>query len=266
MTAHRALWESTLFSLIRLSPIVAPATIVPVLYDDPAIADLILKRLLALLVTLVFWNMTEGAAILWMRAKNQGSERERSYLLVTMLCGIVTVAFLQYGRSLSTQGIFLLTLATLSIRGMSRTGWENARPLAGFVGAIMGNSLLALASLFCITPTFYWQSVVVAVAIGSSVAAVEASWYTHTVSKEAFTRWAGPLLRATLALGPIIIATMAMSNQIPLSYALTCLVLPPITQVLRRANAHGTIPSTTLTGAAGIYLLFLTIMTVCASL
>jgi hypothetical protein len=264
MTSHRALWESTLFSLIRLSPVVAPATIVPVVYDDPAIADLILKRLLALLVTLVFWNMTEGSAILWMKAKNQGSDKVRSYLLVTMLCGVVTVAFLQYGRSLSTQGIFLLTLATLSIRGMSRTGWENDRPLAGFLGAIVGNSLLALTALFCITPTFYWQSAIVAVAFGSSVAAVEASWNAQTLPKEVFARWAGPLFRATIALGPILIATMAMSNQIPLSYALTCLVLPPITQLLRRANADATIPSTTLTGAAGIYLLFLTIMTVCA--
>jgi hypothetical protein len=100
--------------------------------------------------------------------------------------------------------------------------------------------------------------------IGSSVAAVEASWYAHTFSQEALTRWAPPLFRATIALGPILIATMAMSNQIPLSYALTCLVLPPITQVLRRTKGHATIPSTTLTGAAGIYLLFLTIMTVCA--
>lgn len=266
MTESRALWESVLFSLIRLSPIIAPATIVPVLSDDPVATDLLLRRGLALFAIFVLWNMTEGSAILWMKARNQASTSAKGYLIVTMLCGILTVAVLQYGRTISSQGIFLLILATLSVRGMSRSGWENGRPLAGFLGAILGNSLITLSSLLCVAPSLHWQSVAVAIAIGSSVAAVEASWYANTFSKEALTRWALPLFRATLGLGPIIIATMSMTNQIPLSYTLTSIVLLIATRYLNRANSLNAIPSSTIRGAAGIYLLFLTIMVVCKNI
>ncbi|MEY4667439.1 MAG: hypothetical protein RL518_138 [Pseudomonadota bacterium] len=263
MTRRRPLWESVLFSLIRLSPIIAPATILPIFSYDQTAIDLLVKRWLVLLAVLVFWNMTEGGAILWMKAKTHASPNARGFLLVTMLCGAATVAILQYGRTLSSQGSFLLVLAILSIRGMSRSGWEHNRPLAGFLGAIVGNSLITLVSLLCIAPSLDWQSIAVAVAIGSSVGAVEASWYSTTFSREALTRWALPLFRSTLCLGPITIATMGMTNQIPLPYALTSLALPLATRHLRQANTLNEIPSSTLRGAAGIYLLFLAIMMGC---
>jgi hypothetical protein len=188
---------------------------------------------------------------------------------VTILCGIVTVAILQYGRTLSSQGIFLLTLAALSLRGMSRSGWENGRPLAGFLGALTGNSLItlislrSLISLLATTSTIDWQSIAVSVAIGSSVAAVEASWHASIFSKEALTRWALPLYRITLCLGPIIVATMGMTNQIPLSYALTSVVVLVATRTLNAANVRNEVPSRLIRGAGGIYLLFVAIMVVC---
>lgn len=269
MTAPRALWEGVLYALIRLSPIVAPATILPVLSNDPLIADLLVKRWLTLLAILILWNMTEGAAILWLKAKSEASERAKGYLIVTILCGALAVGVLQYGRTLSSQGIFLLILATLSVRGMSRSGWENGRPLAGFLGAILGNSLLtlisilSLTSLLPITPSLDWQSFAVAIAIGSSIAAVEASWNTETFSNESLTRWALPLYRITLCLGPVLIATMGMINQIPLSYALTSVVVLVATRTLNAANARNEIPSRLIRGAGGIYLLFVGTMVVC---
>jgi hypothetical protein len=269
MTAPRALWESVIFSLIRFSPIVAPATIITVLTDNLPLNDLALKRALAIVATLILWNMTEGAAILWMKARSQASDRTKGLLFVTILCGVLTVAVLQYGRTLSSQGIFLLLLATLSVRGMSRSGWENGRPLAGFIGAILGNSLLTLTSLISITSlrstssTLDWQTVAVAVAIGSSIGAVEASWYAKVFTKVSLIRWALPLYRVSLCLGPIIIATMGMTNQIPLSYALTSIVLLVATRTLTTANAQSAIPHRMIRGSAGIYLLFLTIMVVC---
>lgn len=272
MIAPRALWESVLYALIRLSPIIAPATILPVLSNDPLFSDLLVKRWLTLLAILILWNMTEGAAILWMKAKNEASERTKGYLIVTILCGALTVGVLQYGRTLSSQGIFLLVLATLSIRGMSRSGWENGRPLAGFLGAILGNSLLTLISILSLTsllsvaPSLDWQSATVALAIGSSIAAVEASWHASAFSTESLTRWALPLYRITLCLGPIIVATMGMTNQIPLSYALTSIVLLTATRTLNAANTRNAIPSKILRGAGGIYLLFVTIMMVCKHL
>jgi hypothetical protein len=266
MITSRALWESVLYALIRLSPIIAPASIVTVLAEDPTVNELLVKRWLILLAILILWNMTEGAAILWMKAKSQASERAKGYFIVTILCGALTVAILQYGRSLSSQGIFLLILATLSVRGMSRTGWENGRPLAGFVGALLGNSLLTLSSLLVITSQVDWQSAAVAIAIGSSIAAVEASWHADVFSRESLTRWALPFYRITLCLGPIVVATMGMTNQIPLSYALTSIVLLIATRTLNTANTRNEIPSHMLRGAGGIYLLFVTHMVVCKHL
>lgn len=269
MNEPRALWENVLFSLIRLSPIVAPAAIISLPANAPTATDLLFKRWLTLLAILILWNMTEGAAILWMKAKSNASERTKGYLIATILCGVTTVAVLQYGRSLTSQGIFILTLATLSVRGMSRSGWENGRPLAGFLGAIVGNALLnlvalvSLTSLLSLPASIDWHSVAVALSTGSSVAAVEASWYANGFSKEALTRWALPLYRVTLCIGPIIIATMGMTNQIPLSYALTSVVVLVATRTLNAANTRGEVPSKLVRGAGGIYMLFLASMVVC---
>lgn len=263
MTTKRGFWETLLFSMIRLSPIVAPATIVPAIPDDLFAQDLLIKRWLTLFAVLVTWNMTEGATILWMKAKSEASEKTKSYLLVTIICAAVTLAFMQYYRTLSTQGVFILLLAALSVRGMSRSGWENGRPLAGFAGALLGNALIALISLLFIAPSLYWQSVACALAIGASVGAVEAAWYAHSFQTNMTARWPVPLFRVALCLGPIIIATMAMANEIPRSYMLTYSVIFLVPRILKRCTEDRRIPSTMMAGPAGIYVAFLTIMTAC---
>jgi hypothetical protein len=262
MTTSRGFLPTFAFSLIRLSAIVAPAVIVPAIPNDPFLAEALVKQWLALFFVLVTWNMAEGTAILWIKAKSEVSEKTRTYLLITIIFAALTVAFLQYLRTLSNQGVFLLVLAILSIRGMSRTGWENERPLAGFLGAILGNSLIALISLLFIAPAFYWQSIVTAIAIGTAVGAVEASWHAEAFSKTS-ARWPLPLFRLALCLGPVIIATMGMSNQLPQSYLLSVLTVLAAGQVIKRTNNDGKIPNKFLLGAAGIYLLFLTIMGLC---
>lgn len=262
MTKTRGFWANFCFATIRLSPIAAPATIVPAFHQDPFLAELLVKQWLALLMVLVTWNMTEGAAILWMNAKRDLSERTRSYLLVTMICGAISIGFLQYLRTLSSQGIFILTLALLSVRGMSRTGWENHRPAAGFVGAIVGHSLMALISFLFIAHTLDWQSVACALAIGSSVGAVETSWYAYSFSASS-TKWALPLFRVSLCLGPVIIATMAMCSQIPSLYIASVLVVTLASKSLKKTRTDATIPDNLVSGPAGIYLAFLAIMAIC---
>lgn len=262
MTTKRGFWHTFTFSIIRLSPIVAPAAIVPAIPNAPTLAEILVKQWLALFLVLVTWNMAEGTAILWMKAKSEASEKTRTYLFITIIFAALTVAFLQYVRTLSNQGVFLLILGTLSLRGMSRTGWENGRPLAGFLAAMLGNSLIALVSLLFIAPTFYWQSAVTALAIGTAVGTVEASWYAESFSTTK-ARWPLPLFRLSLCLGPVIIATMGMANQIPQPYLLAVLTVLAAGRVIKTANTSGRIPDTFFTGAAGIYLLFLTIMSVC---
>lgn len=262
MTKDRGFWASFLFATIRLTPIVAPAAIIPAIPDDPFGAEIILKQWLALLMVLVTWNMTEGTAILWMNAKRQSSDKTRSYLLVAMILGAISVGFLQYLRTLTSQGVFILTLAILSVRGMSRTGWENQRPAAGFIGALVGHTLTTLVSFLLITSTLDWQSALCAIAIGASVGAVEASWYTSSFSS-ASTSWALPLFRLALCLGPVIMATMGMSNQVPQTYISTALVVVLSSRIIKKTRAEGTIPSSLIRGPAGIYLAFLGIMSLC---
>ena len=67
----------------------------------------------------------------------------------------------------------------------------------------------------------------------------------------------------TLCLGPIIIATMGMTNQIPLSYALTSVVVIVATRTLNATNTRGEISSKLIRGAGGIYVLFLASMLIC---
>jgi hypothetical protein len=262
MTKNRGFWASFLYAAIRLSPVAAPAAIVPAPPDDPVLAEILIKQWLALLMVLVTWNMTEGSAILWMNAKRDASEKTRSYLLVTMICGAISIGFLQYLRTLSSQGIFILTLATLCVRGMSRTGWENGRPAAGFAGATTGHSLTALVSFLFLAHTLDWQSALCSLAIGASVGAVEASWHASSITPAA-TRWALPLFRLSLCLGPVIIATMAMCNQIPSPYIAVVIAVILASKLLKKTGNAGTIPENLILGPAGIYLAFLGIMCAC---
>jgi hypothetical protein len=56
---------------------------------------------------------------------------------------------------------------------------------------------------------------------------------------------------------------MGMTNQIPLSYALTSVVVLVATRTLNAANTRAEIPSKLIRGAGGIYLLFVASMMVC---
>ena len=71
------------------------------------------------------------------------------------------------------------------------------------------------------------------------------------------------LYRIAVCGGPIIIATMALAYQVSPMYVITYLTLVAARRVVMRATSPQTIPSETLKGAAGIYLLFLTIMSAC---
>lgn len=262
MKKTRSFWESLLYSLIRTSPIAAPATLLPVIPSDPLLADLYIKQLLIFLILLITWNMTEGSMILWMRAKSEKSDSAKGLTIVTILCAIMALGMLQFFRNYTTRGIFIVLLVTLSLRGMSRSAWENGRPLVGFVGAIAGNSLLTLTAIMSVTNSFDWQSAVCAIAIGTSIAAVEASWYTDTFTAVGRAKWPLPLYRVSLVLGPVIISTMGMANQLQQSYILTLLVALAANRLLQKSETD-TIPRGTLRGAGGVYLLFLAVMAAC---
>jgi hypothetical protein len=263
MATNRAFWEPIVYSLIRLSPILAPAAIVPLIPSDPILAEIQIKRVLAMLALLITWNMTEGAMILWIKARAEASERTRGFQIATIICAGLALVVLQYLRSLSSQGVFLLILTAISIRGMARSAWENGRPTSGFIASIVGNSLLALIALLSVAPALDWQCGVVALAIGSSVGSVEASWHSGAFKGIKPPKSLPALFRVSVCLGPIIIATLATLHQLPSVYALTCVSIIPANSLFKRSSSPDVIPHRLLRGSAGIYLAFLVIISAC---
>ena len=263
MTSPRRLWEPPLFAFLRLSPLVAPAVIVSIIPDDPILASLFIQVSLIALVLVVAWNMVEGAMILYLKAKASQSAQTNGYLIVSILCGILTLIMLQYFRSYVTQSVFLLMLASLSLRGMARSGWENGRPTVAFLAAIGGHSLLSLTTFLAALSALTWQSAICSLAIGLSLGAVEASWYSAAFAALQSSRVVVPLYRIAVCGGPIMIATMALAYQLSPIYVITYFTLVAARRVVMRATSPKTIPCETLKGAAGIYILFLTMMTAC---
>lgn len=263
MTSSRRLWEPPLFAFLRLSPLAAPAAIAPIIPSDPTLGALFIQTSLISLVLVVTWNMVEGAMIVYLKAKATRSAQTNGYLIVSLLCGILTLIMLQYFRSYVTQSVFLLMLASLSLRGMSRSGWENGRPTIAFLAAIGAHSLLSLTTFLSALSTLHWQSVVCSIALGLSLGAVEASWYSAAFAAISSSRVVVPLYRIAVCGGPIIIATMALAYQLSPMYVITYAALLAARRVVMRALSPQTIPSETIKGAAGIYILFLIIMSAC---
>lgn len=263
MPQHRSTLQNALYSLTRLAPVVAPLLIIPGIPDAPQVADLIIKRLLILTALVITWNMAEGSMTLWMRAKATSDEREKSYLFVTFLFGAVVVAMLQFFRGFAPQEIFILTLATLSARGIARSAWDNSRAAIGFGFAVGANTLLTLLSFMLITSALDWQSFVCALAIGSSIGSVEAQWNADRFPTVYDAHWPARLFRLSVAFGPVAIATLAMSRQLQWHYVTPILILLASRRLMRETVERKEIPPYSLLGAHGVSALFLIVLGIC---
>jgi hypothetical protein len=263
MTTPRKIWEPPLYALIRLTSLLAPLAIVPIFQGDPLLASLQLQITLIALVLLITWNMTEGTMILYLRAKATKSAQVMGYLIATLICGALMLIMLQYFRSYVSQSVFLTTLAVLSLRGMSRSGWENGRPLVALGASIAGHSLLALITFLVVLPELDWQSMLCSIAFGLPVGAVEASWNSHSFKGASPSKVTLLLYRLALCGGPIIISTMALAFQLAPYYLASAIPLLFARRVALATTSTNSLPSRMLRGAAGVYLVFLTIIAGC---
>ncbi len=219
--------------------------------------------LLVLAAVVIVWSMAESVLMLWHRSKQKGAAASRGYGFVTVLLGIVLLGLLNIFRARSSQSLFLITLAMLSIRGMSRAGWEQGRPRVAFAGSILGATLLALLSFFAISPEIYWQRIVFSTAMGCAVASVEAAWFGDALAHSKETRWALPLYRIMLLAGPVIVATMALAGYLPSHYAAVYLLVPFAARVVKRASEGGINLTSCYRDAAGVYVGFMGIILGC---
>jgi hypothetical protein len=263
MTTPRKIWEPPLYAIIRLSSLFVPLAIVPIFKGDPILVTLQLQILLIALILLITWNMTEGSMILYLRAKAERSAQVMGYLIATIICGALMLIMLQYFRSYVSQSAFLTMLAVLNLRGMSRSGWENGRPAVALATAIAGHTLLVLTTFLLILPEVDWQSALCSLAFGLSVGAVEASWNSASFKGPAPSKASLTLYRFALCGGPIILSTMALAFQLAPHYLASAFSLLFARRIVVKTSSTNSIPSETLRGAAGVYLIFLTIIVGC---
>ena len=258
----RGFIESTLYALIRLSPALA-ALLVIELPSDSSQATLIIGRLLILFIILVTWNMTEGTLMLWLKAKQAGKAQARGYAIVAAIFGVCVLLLFQFFRIRASQELFILLLAALSLRGMSRAGWEQGRPQVAIITTFVGHTLTALLSLLCCFSELSWPMATFALAIGAAVSAVEMTWNTVKLTGPGAVRWVPALFRVSLVLGPLLVATMALLGQLSPHYVLVYATLFLVIPILRGLAKRGAGIPHSLRGVAGVYLLFVAIMIGC---
>jgi hypothetical protein len=253
-----------LFHVIRLSPLATPLMLGALsTLTDIENSQEALGRLLVLSVIVIVWGMAESSIMLWHRAKQRQAESSRGYGFVTLLLGIVLLGLLNIFRARSSQSLFLLTLAMISVRGMSRAGWEQGRPRVAFTAAIAGAILLTLLAFFAVSPDFYWEKIAFATAIGCAAASVEATWFGDALRASTETRWALPLYRLVLLAGPVIVATMALAGYLPRCYTAVYILVPFAARVITRASGSGINLTSCYRATAGVYAGFMGIITAC---
>jgi hypothetical protein len=216
---------------------------------------------LRLLVILVLWNITEGLCMLWIRKRGSGAADSRGFGAVAIIAMAFVLGFLQVFRIQVSQNHFLLLLAVLALRGMSRSGWEQGRAHISVLTSIASHSLLAALSFLLALNYLPWPSGVVALSIGAMLGACEAVWYGAAFAGHR-NRWIVPLHRLCISLAPVAIPTLAFSRVLPAYYVMSVALLPLAVRITRRASLERLTRGAELYTMCGMYIAFMCIVLV----
>ena len=225
---------SALFIAIRFLPLLASVSVGAIPTDDPEALTTSIHLLLMVTVITGVWYMIEGLGMVWLRAREANHPKSRGYGFVAIVGTVCLCALLPLFRAYSSQGLFLLLLVTLSLRGMARSGWERGRPQVALVCSFFGAGALALLSFFVVSPDLYWQRFVVAATYGCGVATCEASWFAEGLRMAPVPRWFGSAFRVALFLGPLLLGTLGLFHQLPRTSILLLMVLPLASKINER--------------------------------
>ncbi len=261
---RRSTFQALLYQIIRLSPCFAFSLFgsFPTFTPQDRLTALV-SGLLILTVILITWGMAESTVMLWYKAKVEKRPENRGYLVVTLLLAAGMLVLLQFFRARVEQPTFLLVLGSLSLRGMSRSAWEQNRQKLAFTTSFAGAGLLAAASFSLMRDRIPWQGGVLACAFGSMVAAVECTWFARDGLVDSVAKWQTPLFRCALFIGPLAVGTLAFLGQLPLCFAAVYLALPVAARFAKKVTERGFVARVDFQGAAGIYLLFVGIIIAC---
>lgn len=256
MFAPRTFAGTTLFVIARLAPLLASLSVGAFPWSDAELLSTSVRLLLMVSAITCLWYMIEGLGMVWLRARDAGNPASRGYGFVSILATICLCALLALFRAYGSRGLFLLMLVTLSVRGMSRSGWERERPQLALACSLIGATGLAIISFLVVSPTLFWQSAIVALCFGSGVTAVEASWFSDAVPAQDTPRWLAPTVRASLYLGPLAIASLGVLQQLPRTTMLLPLLLPFAGKIIEQIGRDGGVRSKHFPLIAGYFLLF----------
>jgi hypothetical protein len=262
MNASRGIFATCAFALLRFSPIAVAYLILDLSTVDAPGQIHLFDRTLRLFAVLALWSLVEGLSMLWIKKKNTASSDARGYAAVTLLAAFLVLGMLQLFRAQASQSHFLLLLTALALRGMSRGGWEQGRPHVSLLTAIAAQSLLAALSMMLALNSLPWPTYVIALAVGSLLGAVEASWY-GTAFKGQNRWWIEPVHRLSLVFPPLAITALAVLHVLPPLYALCFALTPVAARTAKRASIRSLETSSELYTIAGTYLVFMAIMAVC---
>lgn len=256
------LLDTVTFALVRIAPALIALAVVR-FPPDAALAMLFVQRILVLATLVLAWNVAEGTFAVYLRRRDSAPATARGYLLSTFIFGFLVLALFGVFRSCSTQGLFILLLAVLSLRGMSRVGWDQGRLRISMAATLAAHSLLALLSFLCASEDVQWQKALFALGIGLSTCAVELAWYARLLSAPGPSRIAAPLFRICLIGGPLAVASLAFTAQLPFCFTATYIALVPALRVLSNLRNSGKRLPDNIRGSAGVYALFMAIILGC---
>ena len=259
MIPSKPLLYHILFLAIRFFPPLAAIAFIDlsnVPFDRMA---LFLDRFIRALATLVVWNMSEGVFMLWVREKNAGSSKSRGYGIVAIILGLLVLVVLQAFRAQATQFQFMLLLAALALRGMSRGSWEQGRPHIAAITTPIAHALLACFSFTLILGSFSWQSAALGAAIGLLTAAVETTWHAASFQGDC-PKWLPPLYRLSIVFPIIAVASLSVIGQLPRSYSILLVLLPWYTRYTWNQGQSGEISDKRFLRIAVMYLAFVAIL------
>lgn len=264
MSTSRGIFLTTLFILLRFTPVVTALTVITGTSSlSPEGIYQITDLLIRLALALAAWSMSEGALMLWIRERNTGSQSALGYGVVSVFFASLVLLSLLIFRSASTQGMFLLLLGALSLRGAARAGWEQGRPLTAVCACLVAHSALAALSFLIVLDNHLpWEGFVVSLGIGTLLGAVETTWYADALAT-ARARWLLPLYRLSLSLAPVLIGTLAVAGRLPKIYVSVYLLFALIARPVASTTRDGRITTQLFGRVTVVYLACIVILVLC---
>jgi hypothetical protein len=257
-TSHNLVYHLLRFTPLGAAPLILQLTGLP---QDTAIRAT--ELIVAALVILFLWNLTEGTLMLWYRANLEKSDKTRGYGIVAALLSLVTLFVLPLYRSKCSQGAFIVLLTTLALRGVARSAWQQDKPHVAIPTIWASHSLLAALSFLTVQDSLQWQAVVVSLSVGAALTTCEVAWNRSCSLEISQMRWLLPTLRVLFFFGPISLATLALMGQLNKLYGVVLVALVWSQRASRAITAARSLSPLSLLGAAGFYATFIGIIAGC---